>query len=97
MFSTPPTPSFLRLAAWLTRYVGVLLCIAALTGIVAIVALIAITFGLFILVINFVLFWFTIWLSGVWDLGLTSDGLISTFLGALVVSIVSTVLNWFVD
>lgn len=59
--------------------------------------LIAVTFGLFILVINFALFWFTLWLSGSWDLGLASDGLITTFLGAVVVSVVSTVLNWFVD
>jgi putative membrane protein len=59
--------------------------------------LIAMTFGLFILVINFVLFWFVIWLSGYWELGLTSEGIVATFLGAVVVSVVSTVLNWFVD
>jgi len=56
-----------------------------------------VTFGLFLVVINFALFWFTIWLSGLWALGLSTDGLIATFLGSLVISVVSTVLNWFVD
>jgi putative membrane protein len=48
------------------------------------------TLGLFTLVINAFLFWLT---SGLVS-ALEVDGIISTFLGALVVSIVSTVLSW---
>lgn len=58
---------------------------------------VVLTFGLLIFVINFIFFWGLIWLAGYWDLGLVSDGLIATFLGSVVVSVVSTVLNWFVD
>jgi putative membrane protein len=46
--------------------------------------------GLFTLVINAFLFWLTSVLVN----ALTVDGIVSAFLGALVVSIVSTVLSW---
>lgn len=46
------------------------------------------TLGLFLLVINALMLWMTVWLSGELDLGLTSDGFGATFLGALVISVV---------
>jgi len=60
---------------------------------------ILLTFGLFILVINAVVLQLAIWLSGsVFDLGLTSTGFFwATFLGALVISVVSTVLEAIFD
>lgn len=47
------------------------------------------TLGLFLLVINAILFALVIWISGQMDLGLTSTGFGATFLGALVVSVVA--------
>lgn len=47
------------------------------------------TLGFFLLVINALMFGLTIWISGQLDLGLTSSGFLATFLGALVVTIVS--------
>lgn len=55
--------------------------------------LIVLTMGLFILVINTIMLALTEWLSGVFNLGLTIDGLWPTFLGALVISVVSAVIN----
>lgn len=54
---------------------------------------IILTLGLFVLVVNTILLSLTVWLSGIWDLGLTSTGFWATFLGALVISIVSSVIN----
>ncbi|HSM01931.1 MAG TPA: phage holin family protein [Acidimicrobiia bacterium] len=55
------------------------------------IPVIVITLGLFLLIINWALFAFVIWLSGPdqLDLGLTSAGFWSTFFGALLVSLVS--------
>jgi putative membrane protein len=50
--------------------------------------LVLLTLGLFLLVVNAIALAIVIWLSGAFDLGLTSDGFGSTFLGALVVSLV---------
>lgn len=47
------------------------------------------TLGLFLLVVNAILFALVIWISGEMDLGLTSTGFGATFLGALVVTIVA--------
>lgn len=55
--------------------------------------LIVLTLGLFVLIINTVMLSFTIWLSGIWELGLTSDSFWATFLGALIISIVSGIIN----
>jgi putative membrane protein len=54
------------------------------------------TFGLFLLVTNALVLQLVVWLSeSVFELGLTSDGFFwSTFLGALVISVVSTILQW---
>lgn len=57
--------------------------------------LIVLTLGLFVLIVNTIMLSLTIWLAGpeVFDLGLTSNGFWSTFLGAIVISIVSGVIN----
>ncbi|MGF1617846.1 MAG: phage holin family protein [Acidimicrobiia bacterium] len=58
------------------------------------------TLGLFLLVINALMLSLTVWLADParLDLGLTSDGFFwSTFLGALVISIVQSVVNLFID
>lgn len=52
------------------------------------------TLGLFSLVINAGLLWLTTELVG--DRGFVVDGFMAAFWGALVVSVVSTVLGWFV-
>lgn len=54
---------------------------------------ILLTLGLFILIVNGVLLSITVWLSGVFDLGLSSDSFLSTLLGALIISVVSGVIN----
>lgn len=55
--------------------------------------LIVLTLGLFVLVINTLMLALTEWLSGIFNLGLTIDGLWPTFLGALVISVVSAVIS----
>lgn len=55
--------------------------------------LIVVTLGLFVLVVNTLMLSLTIWLSGIFDLGLTSTGFWPTFFGAVVVSVVSGVLS----
>jgi len=58
------------------------------------------TFGLFLLVINAVMLQLTLWIASpnALDLGLTSDGFFwSTFLGAVVISVVQMIVNAFLD
>lgn len=55
------------------------------------------TLGLFLLVINALMFGLTIWISGELDLGLGSTGFGATFLGALVVTIVAWVTETILD
>ena len=57
--------------------------------------LVLLTLGLFVLIINTVMLSLTVWLSGpeVFDLGLTSAGFWTTFLAAIVISIVSGVMS----
>lgn len=50
--------------------------------------LVVLTLGLFLLVVNAISLWIVIRISDALELGLTSDGFGSTFLGALVVSLV---------
>jgi putative membrane protein len=52
---------------------------------------IIVTLGLFLLVVNAVMLAVTIWISGIFGLGLTSTGFGATFIGAIVVAIVA----WF--
>ena len=49
-----------------------------------------VTLGLFTLVINALMLWLTSWLSS----ALTVDGFITALLGAIIISIVTTILNW---
>jgi putative membrane protein len=51
--------------------------------------LVILTLGLFLLVVNAIVLHVVILISGALDLGLTSDGFGWTFLGALIVSLVS--------
>lgn len=50
------------------------------------------TLGLFTLVINALMLMFTAWLTGG---AVSTDGFWAAFLGAIIISIVSTVLSWF--
>jgi putative membrane protein len=56
---------------------------------------ILLTLGLFYLVVNALMFGLVVWLSGpsVFDLGLTSSGLAATFVGAIVMSVISFVVG----
>ena len=59
--------------------------------------LIAATLGLFLLVINTFVLWFSSWICvNLLDVGFVVDGLWSAFLGALIISAVSFVLNFLV-
>lgn len=51
------------------------------------------TFGLFSLVINALLLWLTAWLAGRFDLAFTVEGFWAAVLGALVVSVVTVVVE----
>lgn len=51
--------------------------------------LILVTLGLFLLVINAVMLWIVVAISGAFDLGLSSGGFGATFLGALIISLVA--------
>lgn len=56
--------------------------------------LVLLTLGLFVLVINTIMLSLTVWLSReVFDLGLTSSGFWTTFLAAIVISVVSGVMS----
>ncbi len=59
--------------------------------------IILLTLGLFLIVVNALVLQLVVWLSGVWDLGLTSTGFFwATFLGAIVLSIATWLLGIFV-
>lgn len=51
--------------------------------------IVLLTLGLFLLVINALMFALTIWISEQLDLGLTSSGFGATFVGALIITVVS--------
>jgi putative membrane protein len=55
--------------------------------------LVALTFGLFLLVINGLLLLITAWVSDLFELGFTVDGLGWGMLGALVIGMISWFLN----
>ena len=57
--------------------------------------LIILTLGLFVLIINTIMLSLTAWIAGpsVLGLGLTTDGFWSIFFGAVVISIVSSIMN----
>ena len=56
--------------------------------------LIIVTLGLFLFIINGLMLWLTSAVSGALDLGFHVEGFWRAFWGALVVSLVSTVLGW---
>ena len=58
--------------------------------------LLLLTLGLFLLVINVVMLLLTSWVSTRVDLGWSVDGFVTAVLGALIVSVVSFLLNAFV-
>ena len=58
--------------------------------------IILVTLGLFLLVINGLMLWLTSRISEGLDLGFHVDGFWAAFWGALVVSVVSTILGWMV-
>jgi putative membrane protein len=56
--------------------------------------LIMLTLGLFLIVVNALVLWFVVWLSGVFELGLTSDSFFwSTFLASIVISVVGWIIG----
>ena len=57
--------------------------------------LVVLTFGLFILIINTLMLSLTIWLSSLFDFGFTSESFWATFLGAIIITVVSGILNLF--
>jgi putative membrane protein len=55
-----------------------------------------VTLGLFTLVINTLMLWLTVWLSGSLSLeGGMFQSFLTAFLGAIIISIISTILGWF--
>jgi putative membrane protein len=52
------------------------------------------TLGLFTLIINTAMLGLTAWIAGKFDLAFHVDGFIAAFLGALVISVVSTILSY---
>ena len=59
--------------------------------------LVVLTLGLFLLVLNALMLWLTAVLSTRLGLGFTVDGFVPAFVGALVVSVTSAILNVFVS
>jgi putative membrane protein len=56
--------------------------------------LILLTLGLFLIVVNAIVLQLVVWLSDVWDLGLTSEGFFwETFLASIVVSVVGWIIG----
>lgn len=52
------------------------------------------TLGLFTLIVNAAMLGLTAWVAGWFDLAFEVDGFVAALLGALVISLVSTVLSW---
>jgi len=56
--------------------------------------IIVLTLGLFLIVVNALVLQFSVWLSGQFDLGLTSDGFFwDTFLASIVVSVAGWIIG----
>ena len=55
-----------------------------------------VTLGLFTLVINALMLWITVWLAPALSLdGNLMQNAVTVFIGALIISIISTILSWF--
>ena len=59
-------------------------------------SVIVLTLGLFLFVINALMLWLASYLAGEFGIGFHVQGFVAAFLGALIVTLVSTILNWFV-
>ncbi len=72
---------------------------AFIRPVIAIVScpLTVITLGLFTLIINAAMLGLTSWIAGLFDLEFNVDGFIAALLGALVISIISTILSKWAD
>jgi putative membrane protein len=88
--------------------IGTFVAVAALFGVINAVlrpiikffgcALYALTLGLIALVVNGLLFWLTGWIAGLLDLPFEVDNFWpSALLGALIVGVVSWLINMFID
>jgi putative membrane protein len=55
------------------------------------------TLGLFTLIINAAMLGLSAWIAGLFDIAFHVDGFWAAFLGALVISVVSTALSWWAD
>ena len=55
------------------------------------------TLGFFALIINAAMLGLTAWIADWFDLAFEVDGFIAAFLGALVISIITTLLGWWTD
>lgn len=60
-------------------------------------ALTCLTLGLFTLIINAAMLGLTAWIAGLFDLSFQVDGFLAALLGALVISVASTVLSMWAD
>jgi putative membrane protein len=88
------------------KYVGTLLAVAVIFGLVngflkPIVKTLGcvfyiVTLGLVAFVVNGLLLWFTSWLAGELKLPFNVDGFLAAFFGAIVVGLISWLLNLFV-
>jgi putative membrane protein len=88
-FESGSIPAFLGIALIMGVVNVIVRPILTLLSLPAIV----LTLGLFLLLVNAVVLAIVVWLSGVLDLGLTSDGFGWTFLAAIVVGLVSWALE----
>lgn len=92
------------------RFEGGLLALVLVAGILAAVnavvkpivklfsfPLVIVTLGLFLLIINTAMFGLAIWIANAFELGISSTGFVATFLGALIVSVVTWIGEGLVD
>ena len=99
--ATRVVPGVTHDGSWLT-----LIAVAVVFGVVNTIAgaiakiltfpIIIVTLGFFLLVINGLMLWLTSRIASALDLGFFVSGFWPAFWGALVVSVVSTVLGWMV-
>jgi len=86
---------------WLP-FIGVAIVFGVVNTLVGAIAkiltfpIILVTLGFFLLVINGLMLWLTSRISEALDLGFRVDGFWPAFWGALVVSVVSTLLGWMI-
>lgn len=77
--------------------VGLVNATIGLVAKIGAIGCIIMTFGLFNLVINAFLLWFSAWVAQLFGIGFYVGGFWPAFWGGLVISVVSGLLNWFVQ